>query len=327
MKKVTSYFFIVAICSLLAAPVKAMPHDKQTVATLQTQLAARPEYAALLAQFNQLTPTRTHATTQQASRPTRRALIACLNTIEKLEETYPSELLNQVASWCYTQLKKTNRTNKWIRNGLIIGGSALALAAAIYLGRLAYVSTPSQLVPFLKPSYTEQPLNKFNTEAPPSADYDDPQWAVRSRLTIPAVNPDFLDVALAYQLSLLASNSQQEDHATGATRAQEIAGLKELLQAKTIQEAAAQNAHFSTYVKFNKAAQHAYVKYLDALRYLAKAQRDIQAAQHDSVDQTDIETQRATQQDIIRIRTQELATAKQELITTIRIARLYSLFT
>jgi hypothetical protein len=171
--------------------------NQPTAAELHAELTQHPEYAALSTQFAHFLPTRSSHKNKQTPRPTRKALTACLATLEKLEETYPSELLNQVASWCYTQLKKTNRTKKWIRNGLIIGGSALALAAALVAAK--YWKEKQYLKYFNSLSYKEK-LQRSITNSKKHQDYYDEAMKLRQAYRNPSSSQEDLESALAEAL-------------------------------------------------------------------------------------------------------------------------------
>jgi hypothetical protein len=177
-------------------PVSAHTHTGDATELLG-KLRARPEYRELAEHFSLVTNPHTRAGKNAPTKIRRQALISCMATLEKLEETYPSELLNQVASWCYTQLKKTNRTKKWIRNGLIIGGSALALAAALVAAK--YWKEKQYLKHFNSLSYQEK-LQRSITNRKKHQDYYDEAIKLRKAYRNPSSPQDDLESALAEAL-------------------------------------------------------------------------------------------------------------------------------
>ncbi len=131
LKTITiSHLLLATVLSCIALHPITVISDTQTATELQAQLATHPEYAELSAQFTALTKPRTRAQ-RAAARPTPKALLSCLATIEKLEETYPSELLTNAATWGHTQLKPHGKSKRWKRNALIIGSTAAAAAIAL----------------------------------------------------------------------------------------------------------------------------------------------------------------------------------------------------
>ena len=111
-------------------PVSVHTHTGDATELLE-KLRARPEYRELAEQFSLVTNPYTRTGKNVPAKTRRQALISCMTTLEKLEETYPSPLLTDVATWCSTEFKQRKKLAPWMRNAIIIGSSAAAAALAL----------------------------------------------------------------------------------------------------------------------------------------------------------------------------------------------------
>ncbi|MEI7580557.1 MAG: hypothetical protein WCJ17_02035 [bacterium] len=132
----------------------AAAHTHTDEIKLLEKLRARPEYRELAEHFSLVANQHTRTGKNVPSKTRRHALISCMTTLEKLEETYPSPLLTDVATWCSTEFKQRKKLAPWMRNAIIIGSSAAAAAlalAAIWYGHKTY-----RIQKFNSLSYKEQ---------------------------------------------------------------------------------------------------------------------------------------------------------------------------
>jgi len=111
-------------------PVSVHTHTGDATELLE-KLRARPEYRELAEQFSLVTNPYTRTGKNVPAKTRRQALISCMTTLEKLEETYPSPLLTDVATWCSTEFKQRKKLAPWKRTAIIIGSTAAATALAL----------------------------------------------------------------------------------------------------------------------------------------------------------------------------------------------------
>gem|GEM_PF-3986230 len=201
-------FFIFLSFTGSSCPHKpALAHTHTDEIKLLEKIRARTEYKELAEQFSLVTNpyTRVGKVDKKVPAKTRRqALISCMATLGKLEETYPSPLLTDVATWCSTQLKPRKKLAPWKRTAIIIGSTAAATALA--LAAMWNRHKTYRIQKFNSLPYKEKLEYAIANQQVKSSFYQD-AMTLRSMYRNPGSSTDHLESALAEALLTSPENT------------------------------------------------------------------------------------------------------------------------